>query len=109
MSRIHLLRESASPIYIYTYWLLPAELMNQVADSCISRTHFSDHKNVIFRIQGPRFRARGPGIWRLNTTILQHEQYLAIIRGKVEETLVETAEWEPRKRWDFIKLVVREA
>jgi exonuclease III len=90
------------------YWLLPSDLLQQVEDCWIRPLVLSDHKSVIFRIQGPHFRARGPGIWRLNTMILQHEPYKAEVQGIIETALAETEGWDSRERWDYMKMMVRD-
>ncbi len=41
---------------------------------------FSDHYAVILKFQPPNTQKRGPGVWKRNTSLLQHE-YVEKIRG----------------------------
>lgn len=91
------------------YWLIPVHLLIQIAACQISRAPCTDHKSVVFRIQGPHFQSRGPGIWRLNTTVLQHEQYQEEIRSKIEAALAETSDWNAGQRWEYLKMTMRNA
>ena len=91
------------------YWLLPADLLIQTVDCKIRRFIRTDHKSVSIRIQGPRFRPRGPGLWRLNTSLLQLDAFKATIVESIRTAMTDTEGWDPASRWEFIKMSIRNA
>lgn len=90
------------------YWLVPSDLMERVKDCSIKHSVATDHKSVSFWIQGPNFCPRGPGLWRLNTMILEDPQYQQLIDETIKEAIDQTMGWESRLKWDFMKMRIRD-
>jgi len=61
-------------------WLIPSEILHMTTYCKILPTVSTDHKAVVFNIQGDKFRKRGPGYWKLNTSVLQETEYVEKMR-----------------------------
>ena len=46
---------------------------------------FSDHQSISLKLQDDRDK-RGPGIWKINNSVLNEEQYILSIKNIIENT-----------------------
>ena len=84
-------------------WLIPTEAI-QITEYCrIVPAIRSDHKAVICKIQGEKFVPRGPGIWKLNTSVLEEEEYKNGITTVIKEQQDYWEGADPRSIWLHIK------
>lgn len=50
---------------------------------------------------------KGPGFWKLNTSLLQDKEYVDIIKQVIQETVEINSNADPQLLWDTIKLQIR--
>ncbi len=87
-------------------WLVPVEWL-QITKICkIGPAVSTDHKAVFCKIEGKNFRPRGPGIWKMNTSILQEKEYIEKVQEIIIETREEGTEADPRITWGFLKSMI---
>jgi len=87
------------------YFLISKALKNRIDESEISHGFRSDHSLVSFIIS-PRI-PRGPGFWKLNTSLLSDVSYVNCIKVVIENTIKDCCENNPNTTWEMIKLNVR--
>jgi exonuclease III len=86
------------------------ELVDKVENSEHKLTPCPDHKAVVVSIRCTE-RKRGPGYWKLNTSILREENYVNIIRGVISDTISEynnMTDIDKSMIWELIKIRVKE-
>ena len=70
-------------------------------------TAYSDHAAIIFQM-GDRSRGTGGGVWCLNTSVLEENEYTEMVRGCVKEQMecegydADVCEW-----WECVKMKVK--
>ena len=87
------------------YFLISKSFSARVNNSDISHGFRSDHSLVSLSInpQTPR----GPGFWKLNTSLLQDDEYVDIVRKVIDKTKQDCSSNNPNTMWEMIKLNVR--
>ena len=90
-------------------WLIPSEFIQIVKNSRILNAISTDHKAVSFKLQGKNFVPRGPGLWKLNTLVLQEKEYEEMITKVITEIIKnnENEDTDPRYHWEEIKYCIR--
>jgi exonuclease III len=84
-------------------WLIPYEFL-QITKFCkITTAILTDHKAVVFNIEGKNFRPRGPGLWKLNTSVLDEEEYKKGIIKLINEHKKDSENIDPRYVWQELK------
>ena len=87
-------------------YLFASSLLNSIMDSSgIDPISFSDHSLVWMKLSCAS-GTKGPGFWKLNTSLLNDEKYIEIINEKIEEILKTPFE-SAQKKWDYIKFKVK--
>ncbi|KAF9367574.1 hypothetical protein BGX21_007258, partial [Mortierella sp. AD011] len=51
----------------------------------------------------------GPGVWRMNTTILKSKEFKETIAKKIAADLQDLAGYSPKEKWDQLKFQLQEA
>ena len=70
-------------------------------------TVFSDHSFLFFKMDGNKVQ-RGPGIWVLNTKMLQNEDYVLKVKEIIEEEKQnEMYEEDKRIWWENVKFLIK--
>ena len=68
----------------------------------------TDHSAIILEIEEIQACGRGPGFWKLNTSLPSDENYKTMINNKLPAWLEEGKGLDdPRSMWDWIKFNIR--
>ena len=90
------------------YWLISDKLHDLVSKVDIIPSIKTDHSAIILEIEEIRACGRGPGFWKLNTSLLSDENYKTMINNKLPTWLEEGKGLDdPRSIWDWIKFNIR--
>ena len=68
----------------------------------------TDHSCVRI-ILNTSVQPRGPGFWKLNTSLLNDKDYVKMIKNVINNAVIDNPNTEPRLLWDTIKLKCRGA
>ena len=75
----------------------------------ISPCPLSDHDFVSFVFEIPDAIRRGPGIWKLNNSLLDDKKFCEIIRNLIQNHILYFASFaSPQDWWEFLKLSIKE-
>jgi len=86
------------------YWLISDKLHDLVTDVDILPSIKSDHSAVFLDLEEIKENNRGPGYWKLNTTLLANEEYKKMTNDKLPIWLEEAKDLKDRRSiWDWIK------
>ena len=83
------------------FYLITSSLINNVTDSSIQTSTYSDHNMITLNVQFSEEK-RGPGVWRLNVSLLGDEA----LHGKVDEKLkycYTLKNLDIFEKWEFAK------
>lgn len=90
------------------YWFASEHLFDSDTESSISPCPLSDHAAVSLKV-GAKQAPRGPGLWRLDNSLLLQEEYVHTIRELIRE-VSETAPLEnPCSQWEWLKFKAKAA
>jgi len=91
-------------------WLIPLQMTQLVKSVKIETSIQSDHKMISLEIASEQEELRGPGYWKLNTSVLKEKQYQEMIRKTIKELREEPEQRDidPRYQWEEIKYVIRQ-
>ena len=67
----------------------------------------TDHRAVYMVVAFNQVE-RGSGYWKLNTSLLQNQEYLSVMNKELDSTLVSSIEKDPTERWEIIKKRIKE-
>jgi len=89
------------------YVLCTRNMEDFIEDIKYEDTSFSDHKFLFFKIDGNKVQ-RGPGIWVLNTKMLENEDYILKVKEIIEKER-ENEIYEENKRiwWENVKFLIK--
>ena len=88
------------------FMLTSPGIINNVKMAQIISMVFSDHNIVDLNIVDEKWR-RGPGIWRLNTELLNHPKIDKEIRTAISNHAEKYGHLKPDDRWDELKHIVK--
>mgnify|MGYP000341484950 FL=1 len=64
----------------------------------------TDHSAITMDINGIEQKVRGPSFWKFNSTLVEDDEYIALIFEKYKKWQEEGSVFQdPRVLWDFIK------
>ena len=91
------------------YFLISNELSNHASDCCINFAPNTDHSAVEINLIAEEFKQnKGPGFWKLNSSLLEDNRYVSQLRENILEF---KSKYETVKdlglRWDLIKMEIR--
>ena len=90
------------------YWLISDKLHDLVTDVDILPSIKSDHSAVFLDLEEIKENNRGPGYWKLNTTLLANDEYKKMIIDKLPIWLEEAKDLRDRRSiWDWMKFNIR--
>ena len=89
------------------YIFVGESLAPYIKSCCIKNFGFSDHKAVILTLEFANFKT-GKGLYKLNSSLLQDENYIKIIIDEIKSTQAEYSSLNPHLLWDMIKTNVKE-
>ena len=85
------------------YILTSTYLQHFITKAEIIAAPVLDHKAILIVIQGTG-KKRGPGFWKLNSTVLHDELYVSEIKNIFSDTLEEYMCCNKRDIWDMCKI-----
>ena len=94
------------PIFERLDYILVSEVLQQfVTESDIIPSHCSDHAIPTLSFDFNTFK-RGPGYWKLNTSLLRDKTYVEAI-NKVIDIELEQETKSKKEKWELMKLSIR--
>ena len=74
----------------------------------IIATHFSDHDKIIIELKWNQKQIKwGKGLWKLNTTILQHEEHKYETQQAARRYNINKEILNPAQNWDHFKKEIK--
>ena len=90
------------------FWLITSSIQEEVENVDIIPAIRTDHSAISMHINGIEETGRGPSFWKLNSSLLEEEDYIKLITDKYTIWLEEGKDiQDPRVLWDFIKYKIR--
>ena len=89
------------------YFLVSNTLQNFVEDADMHYGYRSDHSAISLSIKR-RVPQRGPGFWKLNTSLLSVSHYKTEIQQIIRSVIQDNKNMKNDKLWEFLKYKVRE-
>ena len=90
------------------YWLISNSLQDLIKDVNIIAAIRSDHSAILLHLQEIEGCQRGPGFWKMNTSLLTDENFVQKMKEKLDQWKKEGEEFsDVRVAWDWIKYNVR--
>ena len=90
------------------YWLISNSLQDLIKDVNIIAAIRSDHSAIFLHLQEIEECQRGPGFWKMNTSLLTDENFVQKMKEKLDQWKKEGEEFSDVKvAWDWIKYKVR--
>ena len=84
---------------------IPASFAQMTKLAKITHGVGSDHCAYIIGLEGEKFIKRGPGVWRLNTQILEERDYENVVKTSIREAIELAGEdADERHLWEDIKM-----
>lgn len=89
------------------YWLISNHLADMTSSSNIIPIALSDHALLTLNVgdQQPR---RGPGLWRLDNSLLGDAAYVEEISNLLESLNTDSEGRDPLTNWEWVKFKIRE-
>ena len=90
------------------YWLISANLHDFVTTSDILPAIKTDYSAILLGVQKIEENIKGPGYWKLNTSLLANENYINIIKTEMP-TWIEDGKVpvDESSKWDWVKYNIR--
>lgn len=90
------------------YFLLGDSLCRNTAKiEIIPSPLYSDH-NVVFLELNVCMQKRGPGLWKLNCSLLGKHDYIQGIKSLIATHVKENNSLNPQQKWEWLKIKLRE-
>ena len=87
------------------YWLISNSLQDLIKDVDIIAAIRTGHSAILLHLQKLE---RGPGFWKMNTSVLTDENFVQKMKEKLEEWKKEGDEFsDKRAAWNWMKYNVR--
>lgn len=83
------------------YWLISNSLQDLIKDVNIIAAIRSDHSAIFLHLQEIEECQRGPGFWKMNTSLLTDENFVQKMKEKLDQWKKEGEEFsDVRVAWD---------
>lgn len=90
------------------YWLISDKLHNLVTKVDIIPSIKTDHSAIFLELEEIKSFGRGAGFWKINTTLLENEDYKNMITNNLPIWLDAGKDInDPRFIWDWVKFNIR--
>ena len=91
------------------FWLISNSLSDNVSNVDIIPSIKTDHSCIILELQDVDAEVKGPGIWKLNCSLLSDKLYVDEINHMIPIWLQEGREdlTDPRSVWDWVKYNIK--
>ena len=87
------------------FFLISSYLNSSVVDANILPLFGSDHSCVtVSLLIGTK---RGPGIWKLNTSLLSDNNYVTLINNTISHTITDNSNLDPASLWELCKFNIK--
>ena len=84
-------------------WLITSSIQEDIENVDIIPAIRTDHSAVTMDINKIEQKVRGPSFWKFNSSLLEDDEYIALIFEKYEKWQEEGSVFQdPRVLWDFI-------
>ena len=90
------------------YWLISDTLQDLIKNVDITAAIKTDHSAIVLHLQGFEETKKGPGFWKMNTSLLSDENFIQLMKANLEIWKEEGKDFsDKRVAWDWIKYKVR--
>ena len=90
------------------YWLISDTLQDSIKNVDMIAAIKTDHLAIVLHLQDVEESTRGPGYWKMNTSLLTDENFIRLMKTNLEVWKREGEEFSDiRVAWDWIKYNVR--
>ena len=88
------------------FHLVSFGIVGRVSESCIKPGFRSDHSAPIIKVEF-HSNSRGPGYWKMNTSLLRDADYIKSMKKVVQDTVQENPNTDALLLWDTVKCKIR--
>lgn len=88
------------------YWLASDHMICPDTSSSIVPCSLSDHASITLKL-GSKTQKNGPGLWRLDNTLLQNQEYRELISGLLDELEHLDDLSNPNAKWEWLKFTIK--
>ena len=90
------------------YWLISDNLNDLVTQVDIGASIKTDHSSIILELEDNKDSRKGPGFWKLNTSLLNRPDYLDMIKSELPNWLDDAKDLsDNRAKWDCLKFKIK--
>ena len=90
------------------YWLISTAFQDRVNVVGIKAAIKTDHSAISLHLAYSKPYRRGPGLWKMNTSLLTDENYLVEMEDNLQLWKSESSQFQDlRVGWDWIKYNIR--
>ena len=90
------------------YWLISDNLNDLVTQVDIVASIKTDHSSIILELENIKESRKGPGFWKLNTSLLDRPDYLDMINSELPNWLHDAKDLsDNRAKWDWLKFKIK--
>ena len=89
------------------YWLISDSLQDLIKNVDIIAAIKTDHSAIVLHLQGFEETKKGPGFWKMNTSLLSDENFIQLMKTNLEIWKEGKDFSDKRVAWDWIKYKVR--
>ena len=89
------------------FFLISSPMMDFVTKVDILPSILSDHSPILISFKFTNEIHKGPGHWKLNTSLLNDQNYVTQMKEKITETLDKHSDLNKNVRWELLKYEVR--
>lgn len=90
------------------YWLISNNLRDYVTNVDIIPAIKTDHSAIYLEIQDTLESCKGPGFWKLNTSLLSNEKFIETMESNIPSWIEDSNDIiDNRLKWDFVKYKIR--
>ena len=91
------------------YWLISDEFQDNVDNTDIISAIKTDHAAIFLQIDSIEKQPTGPSYWKLNSSLLDDQKYIELIKDNIPLWLIEFKDVsDKRVLWDLIKYKIRQ-
>ena len=88
------------------YLFTSENILNRLI-KCEKKTSILTDHNMVQLVLQHAATKRGPGFWKLNTSLLRDKKYIEMVKESIKTTVNENKQCNDGLLWDFIKMKIR--
>ena len=91
------------------YWLISNNLQDFIASTCILPAIKTDHAAIVVDLKNEDNQMKGPGIWKMNCSLLEDVSYVNDVTEKIPVWIAEGEKdlTDNRSIWEWLKYNIR--